>query len=198
MGKKIYIFFCLSAPIFVGCASGFKGGEHSFYPGLSIITIDESYDIDGSTVKELHQSVQRNKPNYLEQSYIGEAFWRLRWNYNAVFEQGECKLDEINVELTITITVPRWQPAENTPAELVEKWQRFIAALKLHEEGHREIAMEASREIIRALKALRSFSCSSIQTEANRLARTIADKYSEKNRLYDIDTQHGITQGTVL
>lgn len=182
--------------LLMGCASTKERGGRSYYPGLSIITMDDQYDVTGSTLNELRQAIRKNGPKIRGRSWAGETYWDARWSFQYAFRMGQCQMKYVEVKLTINILTPRWQPPANTSRELIEEWDHIIETLKLHEEGHREIAIEAGREIIQALKSLGTFDCNSMQSEANRLAHEIFDKYRGKNQQYDKETRHGRTQGT--
>ncbi|MDX1547234.1 MAG: DUF922 domain-containing Zn-dependent protease [Rhodothermales bacterium] len=192
---KGYGIPCVLLCCVLGCAS--SGPSGTYVPGLSTITLDEYYDVTGSTAAALHQEMLRRGPRIDGQSFYGEMYWTLRWRFRFASRSGQCEMEQVEVPLTITIMLPRWHRPADVDAALAEQWDAFLASLRLHEEGHRSLAMEAGREIIRALRSMRTLSCSSMEAEANRKAGAILDRYREHNRQYDRDTGHGRRQGAV-
>lgn len=185
---------CLLLVLCSACASSSESGV--YYPGLSIITLDNHYDITGSSIDELYQEMREKGPPSSGHRYYAEARWNIRWSFTTVMRMGQCELDDIEVPMTISITMPQWEPVDGDTT-LLNQWQSFHESLFLHEEGHREIAMDSGREIIKTLKSMKAFSCDTLRDEANRKARELFENYNIRNRLYDKDTRHGINQGAV-
>src|SRR5947207_15757498 len=64
--------------------------------------------------------------------------------------------------------------------------------------SHRTIAERNARELMTALTALRGTSCDALSDQATRTAEQIVADGRAKNRAYDVQTQHGQTQGVEL
>ncbi|MEM7760935.1 MAG: DUF922 domain-containing protein [Cyanobacteria bacterium P01_A01_bin.40] len=65
--------------------------------------------------------------------------------------------------------------------------------------SHKDSGLYAAREIERELKSLGSFhSCQKLETVANQKAHKIIKKYNERDRNYDLQTQHRHLQGVDL
>ena len=87
--------------------------------------------------------------------------------------------------------VVRWRRSgygAATKAEQAE-WDRFLAALGTHEDGHTALVTSGYTGIAEAMAG---------KTEAagNRLWNAAVAKVSAANVKYDATTQHGVTQGT--
>ena len=54
----------------------------------------------------------------------------------------------LTTKLELAMTLPRWAPPAGTPPDLVERWQRYLAALV----SHQNTRLERARELERALK----------------------------------------------
>ena len=77
-----------------------------------------------------------------------------------------------------------------------EQWARYIAALELHEQGHRRHGVDAANEVDRAIAAMPpAGSCDALGKNANALGMSILRKYNQLDLDYDRDTGHGATQG---
>ncbi len=180
--------------VMTGCASTDPALRGTPY-GLTVVTFDESYDITGSTGRELRQGIRQKGPKIGGKSYAGEMYWRIRWRYRSAPSGGECRMEQVEAEIEATIILPRWTPPDEVSEDLLQQWKGYLEALSLHEEGHRKIAVEAGSEIIRTLKAMHAPTCNYMDSDANKRARDILEKHRARNRQYDIDTSHGATQG---
>ena len=54
--------------------------------------------------------------------------------------------------------------------------------MRLHGEGHRDIALQAIREILRQLRELETPNCAFIQREAREIADVLIERANERNR----------------
>jgi predicted secreted Zn-dependent protease len=96
----------------------------------------------------------------------------------------------------ITFVFPQWDISTNATPGLVDKWNKYIVALELHEKGHKEIAIEAGYEIGEVLNALTSYpSCDELERAADIAAEEILEQYRQREVVYDQETEHGATQG---
>ena len=87
--------------------------------------------------------------------------------------------------------------AGKTLTELVADWEKFIRAVKIHGEGHRDLAGDAVREVVARLSRLETPDCAFMEREARDLVDGILEDFREKDREYDRTTQTGRTQGAV-
>jgi predicted secreted Zn-dependent protease len=104
----------------------------------------------------------------------------------------------MNTELDLVMTLPRWSPPPGTPADLVSRWERYVAALRVHEEGHLEHGRGAERELRSWSAAFVAPDCAALdQALSQRFAGILAD-YQARDREYDARTEHGRSQGAWL
>lgn len=87
-------------------------------------------------------------------------------------------------DISIVYTYPLWEPGGMPPRALVNEWNRYIAALQVHEQGHRDIGISIANRIIR----------SGSDSAADEIFRNTA----QQDELYDADTGHGSSQGARL
>lgn len=112
--------------------------------------------------------------------------------------------------LTWTITLPEWKDSGNASAAQQAEWERFLKAVRVHEEGHVAVGDKAFADA-KPAASLGPFTASdcdakkamdaagaaleaTIAAEFDRVAKAINDA-GEK---YDKDTGHGATQGATL
>lgn len=119
--------------------------------------------------------------------------WRYRWNEGA---DGSCRIFSVATQVDGHMTLPR---LVGGPAELRQRFDTYLTALRKHEMGHYEIARQAGSEIdarILALPTLRN--CAALESAANELGRRVLDQHLAREKQYDATTGHGKTQGAWL
>jgi predicted secreted Zn-dependent protease len=155
------------------------------------------YQVTGSSLKEIRQSIAREKPRKLTHQALTE--WNVRARFAAAKLQGEYRCSGFTTTTTIRITLPRWTPAEDTPDEVVKAWTRYIDALREHEVGHGQIAEAAAQELHRRVAELGTEPHpDQLTSKVEALVHETLSEFKEHDRNYDRLTEHGITQGAVL
>jgi predicted secreted Zn-dependent protease len=78
-------------------------------------------------------------------------------------------------------------------------WTKFLGALQRHEDGHKEHALKAGRQIEAAVLAVKlPGNCEDLEVAANAAAQAIVAKYQGLDEEYDRKTDHGRNQGATL
>jgi predicted secreted Zn-dependent protease len=169
--------------------------------GPAIHDTIQYHDIEGDTAAALLAALKRVA--YAKPS--GDTFaaantkWRLRWNVSVQPTKNGCALDAATTELDVEMNLPRWTPPAGARPGLVKSWDTFAAAVRKHEDGHREIAIDAVHEVDRRLQGVRSArSCDALRKNLSRVAESVVREYREKDNSYDVTTMHGRTQGVTF
>lgn len=157
-------------------------------------------DISGSTRSALIASLDRiavGEPG--EERYYANTHWELRWSFRIASTGGDCHVTSASTDLTVNMRLPRWNPPRNAPRDLIERWNRFSTALRKHEDGHRDIAIDAAHELAsRITNTPPASDCEKLKLSVSRRADAVLDEYRGKERRYDDTTGHGRTQGAVF
>ena len=129
--------------------------------------------------------------------FHGYTKWNVRWNFSWIENRdGTCKITTTKTSVTGSITLPRLAGA-NPEQQAV--FERYAAALKQHELGHYQIGKDAAATIDQALLDMPPMrNCTSLDKVANDGAYQALERYKEKERLYDANTEHGKSQGAWL
>ncbi|MES2820504.1 MAG: DUF922 domain-containing protein [Pseudomonadota bacterium] len=128
--------------------------------------------------------------------FHGYTRWHINWRFRWKQADGECYITRVDTRLTSTITLPE---LEGGTAKQREAFDRYLEALEEHELGHYAFGQEAAETIdaeMADMDALRS--CKALEAAANELAQGILADYVKDEKRYDIDTDHGRTQGARL
>jgi predicted secreted Zn-dependent protease len=143
----------------------------------------EFYDVSGSTESEIRAQLSARGPG----GYDAYTKWSVRWSWPG---QGTaaCRLQDAGVSYEITVTFPRWAPTEQATPDLVKKWNGYLYALALHENGHVNNVVSHYPVIVAAITGSTCLSAASA-------AQTVLQQMREYDIQYDKNTDHGRTQG---
>lgn len=156
---------------------------------------ERSYDVRGLTRQEIMRSLSEEARRNVRGGFRGYHQWQISWQFRYAASGAGCEITSSIVQLQSETTLPRWIDRERADSALIVEWDRYIGALRTHENGHRDIAHRAVAQIQRAIRRTRAGTCTSISGVANRTARDILERHQRENREYDEKTRHGAAQG---
>jgi len=147
------------------------------------------YDVQGNDFNSLLGALN------VRGTFHGRADWKLSYRFRSRMGPGGCGVTSFNTDLDLQMTLPRWTPPAGVPADLVTRWERYMAALRLHEEGHLDHGRGAEKEFRAVASATTASDCGSLDRALrDRFSKLIAD-YQARDRDYDRRTEHGKSQG---
>lgn len=185
--------------IAIACATPHRNPVLFDYPpGVSGRTSVVYYNVTGNTVEEIRADMRRLGPKVGGGTFFAEARSPMRWNWRLDRTGSSyCSIRDVTVTINAEITLPRWTPPDGADPDLIDEWNRFLAALETHEAGHKDISANAGRSIIARLRGYSDL-CSNINARATEFARTIVDRAVTEQTQYDFSTRHGLTQGAAF
>ncbi|MGQ0510078.1 MAG: DUF922 domain-containing protein [Betaproteobacteria bacterium] len=147
------------------------------------------YEVQGSDFNSLLGALNARG------AFHGRADWKLSYRYQTRMAAGGCGVSSLTTDLDLQMILPRWSPPAGVKGDLVSRWERYMAALRLHEEGHLDHGRGAEKEFIALATAMTASDCASLDRALrDRFSKLIAD-YQARDRDYDKRTEHGRTQG---
>jgi predicted secreted Zn-dependent protease len=150
----------------------------------------ETFDVSGRTIDEVS--------GRLGLGHVARTRWHVGWKY-AFEESGTCRLKDFRVAVSATIRMPRWVDRDAASPADRRTWDTFDAAMRKHEEGHRENGIHAGQELAREIPGVGPRGdCGQLKAAIEQTANRIIAKYGEADADYDRVTNHGLTQGAVL
>ena len=156
----------------------------------------EYFSIQGETAEALRADLTRVGP-MVDSGMRGDAAtdYNISWQASMTFEDGICRAEDVNVDLDVTMLLPRWEQPPNASPELIEAWDRVSAVLREHEDGHYRIAIAAAEEVRRQLgKRIQESSCKTLEARLNEIAGDVMREYRDKQADYDQRTDYGRKQ----
>ena len=149
----------------------------------------------GQAVRAALQAVTPIREN--GQVFYGYTKWNVRWNFRwNENPDRSCKITSVNTSVSGTITLPQLAGGDDGQRATFD---RYVTALKEHEIGHFRIGKSAAQAIDAQIMSLpAASSCASLEKNANDGAYALLEMYKQNERKYDVDTEHGRTQGARL
>lgn len=199
-GRQAALLWLISIVLVAGCVSSAPAASpppaptstRAPIPDVAVSTSTNYYEIRGSTEDDLRAQMDALGPS----GYDAYTSWLIRWTYPDVTTDVGCAAGPVKVSVLIVYTLPQWDAPPDAPTDLVEKWDAYVAALQLHEDGHKEIALDTGNEVLRALSDLPAYpSCEALGRSADAAGESVLDKYRRQEVQYDQTTDHGATQG---
>jgi predicted secreted Zn-dependent protease len=196
-----------SLPITACSAAGIPTLESLNLLGLSaglhtIIEPVKNYRIYGDTPQQILTQLQQCGPlSGSGNRWAANTSYALKWNFGYTVSPADarqCVLNNIVVIAQAGITMPYWEPSASAQADLAARWNRVSANLRIHENGHVQLAVTAGQSLMARLQDLPAMNCADIGHEAMRIGSDELSKLMADNDSYDEVTNHGQTQGTSL
>ncbi len=156
----------------------------------------KSYLIEGVNAAELNASMKKNSPK----KFNAYTNWEVVWTVSTQTRGSATLLKSFSIQVKSLQTLPNWKKPKDVSTEMLDEWDRYVAALKKHEEGHSRFGLDAAKEMRNTVQAKRW-----IARSPDELAKLLSDhcnailkKHRSRELDYDRTTGHGVTQGAVL
>ena len=131
--------------------------------------------------------------------YDSLTSWHVKWDYGYDRAPQACTPASFRATVEIIFRYPEWVRTDGAPQPLVAKWDSYMKNLINHENGHRDMAVQAAAELSRAVAELPPASnCAELDREVRELCRLRMKKLKENEYEYDAATNHGLTQGAIF
>ena len=153
------------------------------------------YDVQGMTPVQIRASINESRPTGKDgKRWDAIAKWYVTWRYKTAQSPAGCSVQSFDVALETSVTLPRLTNEPPTPVK--QKWQKYLAALTTHENGHLQFGNSAAKAIQEAgTKMPARRSCQELRQDIQATAHRILDEHRRREVEYDTQTEHGRTQG---
>ena len=168
------------------------------------IAVDERieyYRIEGRTSVQLAAQMERLGPVRTLGGMRSTALtrWELAWNHISELRDGLCHPVDLDVQVSVVITLPEWSPSRAVDRELAVKWRAFMSRVREHEDVHRRHGLQAASALQQAVAALPPQpDCRSLARAVTIAGRQEIRRYARISRAYDVDTDYGKKKGVRL
>ena len=161
---------------------------------------NEYYEIRGNSEKDLRKQMLQNGCTWDDgRKYDSVTSWSWTWDYGTDHAAQTCSVDDFSVALEIHYRFPKWVRTGDVSPPLVDKWDGYMQKLTMHEQGHRDRAVDAAAEFTRAVARLpNTLSCTERDHRVRALSHETMAQLNAAQQEYDRDTRHGATQGALF
>ena len=138
------------------------------------------YDVPGHTLTEAATVIA-------SMAEAGKAEWWPQF----VYESDNGVVSSVTVTVPQRQTMPRWSGYADADQPVKGEWDRFWRALDSHEQGHFDLVTQHLANLDRVL----------VGQPVHDVQRVFADAVAAldaASSAYDVQTSHGVTQGTTL
>jgi predicted secreted Zn-dependent protease len=155
------------------------------------------YDVAGASAPEVRADLNRHGPFDLQgRRFDGYTRWYVRWRYNYGSGPLGCTIANVTTAVDIGITLPRLNADAPASDDLKRVFSNYVEKLRLHEDGHAQVAIEIARRIESGIASLPPEpACDRLGQVANELGHSLIREANQQDIDYDARTQHGRTQG---
>jgi predicted secreted Zn-dependent protease len=156
------------------------------------------FPVRGASLKDVGAGVH----GHIHGGYAGYANWNTQYTME-VHESllGKCTAKKISVNFQSKITLPEWRSSGTFDVNVLPRWNQFIAALKVHEQGHVEIALAEAKTLVAELETMspiRADNCNQLDDKIRQKFDIAVKIGAEASERYDALTKHGQLQGAVV
>lgn len=161
---------------------------------LKVRESTEHHDIDAASLEEFVETLRARSTD----GEAGAARTRaeLQVGYKLEPQEAGCRVVGLGVELDVVMHLPRWQPPEGSRPAIREQWERMKTGIERHEQGHRDIAVDAGRFLAERLEAVPTAGrdCDAVGRAILRERIKAQMRHQNIDAAYDQRTRHGLTQ----
>ena len=167
-------------------------------PSISVHT--RYYPVYGADSPAILKSILQNGPVGKDgKRYHAYTQWDIRWGYRWVETRKRCQLASTSVSVEIEYLLPELKTTTFREKDYRKKWDRYFNALLRHEQQHKDLGVQAAREIDAKLaQAEDQPGCAQLKNRLDAIAEQVIEKYADKERAFDRETAHGARQGVAL
>jgi predicted secreted Zn-dependent protease len=124
------------------------------------------YPVRGTTTAAMFAAIDTNGPvetSGQRAAGMTSADWKLT-SGDVDVRAVPCVFPSLTIILHIVVTLPRHETPDELPAELRDRWERFVARVAAHEQRHVDIYLEGANAMKSRLEATRTaVSCTDVE-----------------------------------
>ena len=157
------------------------------------------YSVEPQSISEMYQVFMRSSPIQKEgKTYLGTTKWKVWWVWKWKYKNNRCRMKSVDAFVEIEYLMPKLAVKTYT-ADILFIWDKWFPRLEHHEQNHAKYAVETAKVGQKEIMNIPSErKCEQLNASAELLSEELVKKLRKKNRLYDMRTIHGRTEGADL
>jgi predicted secreted Zn-dependent protease len=140
-----------------------------------------TFDVHGPTLTEIGQHLEA-MPEAAQTGWHG-GYHVTRWTGNTIAA--------VQVDVNISVSMPHWVENSAAPAAQQAEWERFLTALRAHEQGHVDLITTYLQHADTILENVSEETAAQNWNDNNAALQAASDQY-------DTSTDHGRNAGTTI
>jgi predicted secreted Zn-dependent protease len=129
----------------------------------------------------------------------GHTSWNMSYTYRSRSAPGGgCGVESVTTKLDLKVKLPRWSQTAGTSSELAGRWDRYLDALRVHENGHLQTGRDLENNFKRAASGIVTAECGALDAALRTSFDSLLRQANQRDKDYDAQTGHGATQGAVF
>jgi hypothetical protein len=128
----------------------------------------------------------------------GHASWNVSYTYRSRSAPGGCAVESVATKLDAKVRLPRWSPPAGASSELAGRWDRYMDALRVHENGHLQTGRDLESNFKRAASGIVTADCGALGAALRASFDSLLQQANQRDKDYDAQTGHGATQGALF
>jgi predicted secreted Zn-dependent protease len=158
------------------------------------------YDVQAYNYDELREKALELSPiRHDDKVFLGNTDTNFDYSTTIQKIDGLWHFKEILTSVDIVITLPKWTDYRRAHWEDQKRWDRFYTALTAHENKHKDIAVAATKNLSKALAAIKpTRERSELFQKADNIWLKFLNEHDLLQKQFDKQTDHGRKKGAIL
>ena len=153
------------------------------------LIVDEStvyYPVFGRDREELMRSLRVPGAGGIERAPHGLTRSDFQIDNEFVQDNGRCQVRRLTIRLNVRIDLPRWDDASPVPTAMREDWRLISERTARHEGLHRQNALDAAQDLVRALRERPAdAACADLTRAIRRETNRVRSRWELRDNLLD-------------
>ena len=157
------------------------------------------YGVSGDNLQQLEKVRSLNAPRDGSDRWRDAIFkWQLNWDWSINPVSGIIQAESISLKESTSVHLPCWIYSPTVAIDEKREWHRFVNALVLHEQTHLNNYIKCLREIEIYFAKIKQGKFEVTPAQADQELRKYIMKLNESDVSFDLRTNHGRAQGSLL
>ncbi len=195
--KILHVAFILGAVLIApqqGTRIGFDSNELAELKKNAAVKF---YPVNGEKVEDVKAAMIKSGPTDLSGKWrTAYTAWHLKWHWPQ--ENGQPKFSDLTVHNSIVVSLPLWVDYHKATVAAQQSWDSYFGATVRHELNHVKLAQQGALKLKRRLLGRYKENPKATTTEMNQIGYQIVNEIKIRDQQYDINTEHGKSEGVVL
>jgi predicted secreted Zn-dependent protease len=145
-----------------------------------------SYFVGGASAEEIVKDISEKAPPSPDGTRRASfTNWDVQWRWKLDRQDSQCSVAQVVTVVGASMFVPKLRNEGAVPKGLRERWKKYEQGLRDLENGHKDIAVRAAKEIESSLQKLKAEpTCEALEKRAAELANGLLENFRKDDETY--------------